>query len=63
MKPYKIEIYIYAENEDQIKEAQKAAYDFVSENYNRGVIVTAVKVSEALKKFKDNFFVTNYLKK
>lgn len=63
MKPYKIEIYIYAENEDQIKEARKAAYDFVSENYNRGVIVTAVKVSEALKKFKDNFFVTNYLKK
>ena len=63
MKPHKIEIYIYADSEEQVKELQQAAYDFVADNYKRGIIVTASRVSEALKKFKDNFFVTNFLKK
>ena len=62
MQPYKIEIYVYAESEDEAKEAQQAAYDFVRENYEQGIIVTARKVKEALLKFKDNFFLKQYLK-
>lgn len=62
MKPYKINIYLYAENEDQAKEAEKAAYEFVKDNYQNGVLVSALKVSEALRKFKNNFLVTNYLR-
>lgn len=62
MQPYKIDIYVYADSEDEAKEAQQAAYDFVSENYEQGIIVTARKVKEALRKFKDNFFLKQYLK-
>ena len=30
MQPYKIEIYIYAESEQEAREVQQAAYDFVN---------------------------------
>lgn len=62
MKPYKIEIYLYAESEQEAREAQKAAYEFVSESYNEGRLVTARKCGEALRKFKNNFFVKNFFK-
>lgn len=62
MKPYEIKIYLYAENEAEAREAQQAAYEFVSGNYNEGIIVTARKCTEALRKFKNNFFVKNFLR-
>lgn len=63
MKPQKIEIYLYAENDEQVREAEKAAYEFVTAQYNRGNIVTAVKFTEIARKFKDNYFVSQYLNK
>lgn len=62
MKPYKVEIYLYAENEDEAAEAKQAAYEFVSDNYNRGNIVTARKFADTLQRFKNNVFVTNFLR-
>lgn len=62
MKPYEIKIYLYADNEEEALEAQQAAYDFVNGNYNEGIIVTARKCSEALRKFRNNFFVKNFLR-
>ena len=62
MKPYKIETYLYAENEAEANEARQAAYEFVNDNYREGRIVTARKCTEALRKFKNNFFVKNFLK-
>lgn len=62
MKPYKISLYVYAETEEQAAETEKAAYEFVSGNYERGVLVKATKLTDALRKFKDNFIVTNYLR-
>ena len=61
MKPYKIEIYIYAESEQEAREVQQAAYDF--ENYQRGGLVTASKLKDLLIKYKNNFFVQNFLKR
>lgn len=63
MQPYKIEIYIYAESEQEAKEVQQAAYDFVNENYQRGGLVTAAKLKDLLVKYKNNFFVQNFLKR
>ena len=48
MQPYKIEIYIYAESEQEAREVQQAAYDFVNENYQRGGLVTASKLKDLL---------------
>lgn len=62
MKPHEIRIFLYAENEAEAREAQQAIYDFVSGNYREGRIVSARKVCEALRRFKDNFFVKTFLR-
>lgn len=63
MKPYKIEIYLYAESEQEAQEAKQAAYEFVNDNYGRGVLVTAKKFADTVRKYKDNLLVTNFLRK
>lgn len=62
MKPFEVKIYVYAESEAEAIEMQQAAYEFVNDNYKEGRIVTARKCKEALRKFKDNFFVKNFLR-
>lgn len=63
MKPHKVEIYLYAENEQEAFAARQALYDFVSDAYNNGALVTARKIVETVKRFKGNPFVMNFLKK
>lgn len=63
MKPQKITFYAYAENEEQVKVLQNTLNDFVRNQYNKGVLVTADKLAKALQSFGNNFFVTNYLKR
>ena len=62
MKPYKIEIYVYAESDEEAEAAQKAARDFVRSKYDRGILVTAKKLVGALERFKDNIMVNQFLK-
>lgn len=63
MKPYKVTFYTYAENEQQVQELQNAMNNFVRIQYDKGVLVTAAKLTKALQTFGSNFFVTNFLKK
>lgn len=63
MKPYKIEIYVYAESDFQAIAVQKAAKDFVKKKYDIGILVTADKLMSALKRFEDNIIVNNFFKK
>jgi hypothetical protein len=62
MKPYKVEIYLYAESEAEAKEAAKAAYDFVKSNYEAGVLVTARKFTDIIRKWGNNPLVRNFIK-
>lgn len=62
MKPYKVEIYLYAENEAEAKEAAKAAYDFVKNNYEAGVLVTARKFADIIRRWGNNPMVRNFIK-
>lgn len=62
MQPYKIEFFAYCDNEDEAKELSKALYDFVNHKREQGVAVRAKKLIEAITKYKDNFFVTNFLR-
>jgi hypothetical protein len=62
MKPYKIEVYVYAETDDEAMEAQRAMRDFVRSKYNMGILVTAKKLIGALTRFKDNIVVNQFLK-
>ncbi len=62
MQPYKIEIYVYAENADEAAKVQRSAINFVKEKYNRGILISADKLSNAIEKFKDNYIVNQYFK-
>ncbi|MBD5367239.1 MAG: hypothetical protein HDR82_09645 [Bacteroides sp.] len=62
MQPLPITFYAYCEYEGEAKELERALYDFVNAKREQGVAVRAAKIAEALRKYKDNFFVTNFLK-
>lgn len=63
MKPHKVTFYAYAEDDKQVKALQDTLNNFVREQYNKGILVTAEKLANALSFFGNNFFVTNYLKR
>lgn len=62
MKPYKIEIYVYAENDQQAAEVERSAKAFVRRKYDQGILITADKLNAALSRFADNFIVNQYFK-
>lgn len=62
MKPRKVNFYLYAQNEQEINDLQDALFEFVSDMYSEGVLVTANRVKLALNKFADNFMVKQFLK-
>ena len=62
MQPTIIKFYAYCESESEAQELEKALYDFVDAKRQQGVAVRAAKLTEALKKYKDNFFVTQFLR-
>ena len=62
MKPYKIEIYVYADSEDEAAKVKEAAIRFVKEKYNAGILITANKLLNALEKFKTSFMINQYFK-
>lgn len=62
MKPYKIQIYIYAENDQQAEQVAQSAKAFVKKKYEQGILITADKLSAALDRFADSFIVNQYFK-
>lgn len=62
MQPYKIEIYVYAENQEQATEVEKAARGFVRRKYEKGMLVTAKKLISALSRFEDNMLVNQFFR-
>ncbi len=62
MKPYKVEIYLYAENEEEAREATQTAYNFVKSSYEKGIIITARKFSDTIRKWGNNKLVQNFLR-
>lgn len=62
MKPYKIEIYIYAETDTEAVDVQKAMISFVKAKYDNGILVTAKRLLVAIERFKDNVIVNQFFK-
>ena len=62
MQAYNVAIPIYAESEEEVAAFQKTFYDFVDEKRNQGIAVSAKKLTQALKMFKDNQYFNNFLK-
>lgn len=62
MQVCKIEFFVYCNKEQEANELSRALYEFVNAKREQGIAVKAAKLTEAINKFKDNYFVTNYLK-
>lgn len=62
MKPYKVNIYVYADSQIEVDELQNAVRDFVLDQRSKGVAVTASKLTSALRAFGSNQLITNYLR-
>lgn len=62
MQPFKIEIYVYADNAEEALRVQQSAIKFVKDKYNSGVLITANKLTTALDKFKNSYIVNQYFK-
>lgn len=62
MTPKQVTFYVYADDDTQVQVLQHALNAFVREMYNKGRLVTASGLSEALRRFGGNPLVTNYFK-
>ena len=61
MKPIMITFYAYAEDDSDGEKLQRELYEFVSDKYNQGILITAEKLRTAINRFKDNILVSNFL--
>mgnify|MGYP003413979713 CR=1 FL=1 len=62
MKPFKIDIYVYADSEEMALAAQNAINKFVKDKYQSGILVTAEKLTNALTRFGSSMIVNQFLK-
>ena len=62
MSGYEIRFNVYAETQAEADKAAEAIKAFISDKARQGIAVTANKRSDAIGRFKDNYFVTNYFK-
>jgi hypothetical protein len=60
MKPYKAQIYLYADSEAEIAEFEQIFHALVNDKRAHGIAVRANKLSEALKRYGNNYFVNQY---
>ena len=60
MKGFEIKFNVYAETREEADKATEAIKAFISEKASNGIAVTANKLSDAIGRFKDNYFVTQY---
>ena len=62
MNGFEIKFNVYAYSQQEADVASEAIKEFISGMAQKGVAVTANKLTEAVRKWKDNYFVTSYFK-
>lgn len=60
MRPHKISFYAYAEDDTEVKALEKALFDFVTDQYGAGALVTCNKIADALRTFGRNPLISRY---
>ncbi len=60
---YEIKIPVYAESEAQAEEARIALHTFVASHRQRGIPVTATKVTQALARLTTNRFIASQIER
>ena len=62
MKGFEVKFNVYANTQAEADLASDAIKQFISEQAQKGVAVTAEKLTDAVRRWKDNFLVTNYFR-
>ena len=62
MEGYPVQFNVYAESREEADAASSAIKAFITSQAERGVAVTAAKLTAAVRKWGDNFPVTSYFK-
>lgn len=61
LQVYEINFKLYAESQAEADALQTELLAFVREKREQGIAVTASKIMKAVRQFKSNVFVNNYL--
>ena len=59
MKGYEVRFNVYANSQEEADKASMAFKEFITEHAKQGRAVTAMKIAEALPKWKENILVRN----
>lgn len=62
MQGYEVKFNVYATSQDEAEAATKAIKSFINDMAGKGIAVTATKLTDAISKWKNNVFVTNYFR-
>ena len=62
MQGYEVKFNVYANSQEEADRMTEAAKGFITEMAQKGVAVTAEKLSHAISKWKDSYFVINYFR-
>ena len=62
MRGYEIRFNVYAESQEEADRATEAVKAFIDGKARQGIAVTAKRLREAVERWKDNYFVTQYFR-
>lgn len=62
MQGYEVKFNVYADSQEEADFASSLIKQFISEQAQKGVAVTATKIAEAVEKWKGNYFVSSFFK-
>ena len=60
MQGFEVKFNVYANSREEADAATAAIKAFISEKAGQGIAVTAARLTEAVNRYKDNYFVTQY---
>lgn len=62
MSGFEIKFNVYASSQEEADRATGAIKAFISSKASQGIAVTADRITAAIEKYRDNYFVTSYFK-
>ena len=62
MQGYEMKFNVYANSQDEADLASNAIKAFITEMAQKGVAVSANKLTEAVRRWKDNYLVTSFFR-
>ena len=62
MSGFEVKFNVYANSQEEADRATEAIKAFITEKALQGVAVSANRITDAITKYKDNYFVTSYFK-